>query len=96
MIFSSIFLSSSFTQNSFGFGDYDYISEWDSFGTVKSGHFAHPQFIGVGDDCIFGGFGDDIISGGNGNDTLKGNSGNDILKGSFGDDIIYGNVTIHN
>ena len=50
IIFSSIFISSSFTQNSFGFGDYDYISEWGSFGIAKAGYFSHPQFIGVGDD----------------------------------------------
>ncbi|MFQ5476807.1 MAG: 6-bladed beta-propeller [Nitrosopumilus sp.] len=50
MIFSVILLANSFSQNSFGFGDYDYISEWGSFGIVESGHFSHPQFIAVGDD----------------------------------------------
>ena len=43
-------LSGLFTQNSSGFADYDYISEWGSFGIAKSGYFSHPQFIGVGDD----------------------------------------------
>ena len=50
MMFSVILLANSFAQNSFGFGDYDYISEWGSFGIVEPGHFSHPQFIAVGDD----------------------------------------------
>jgi len=50
MIFSVLLLANSFSQSSFGFGDYDFISEWGSFGIVESGHFSHPQFIAVGDD----------------------------------------------
>ncbi len=50
IVFSVILLANSFTQDSFGFGDYDYVSEWGSFGIVESGHFSHPQFIAVGDD----------------------------------------------
>ena len=43
-------VTSSFVPNSFGFGDYDYISEIGSFGIVKPGHFSHPQHVAVGDD----------------------------------------------
>jgi len=50
MLFSVLLLANSFTQSSFGFGDYDFISEWGSFGIVAPGHFSHPQFIAVGDD----------------------------------------------
>ena len=50
MIFSVLLLANSFAQSSYGFGDYDYISEWGSFGIVEPGHFSHPQFIAVGDD----------------------------------------------
>ena len=50
MMFSVLLLANSFTQSSFGFGDYDFISEWGSFGIVAPGHFSHPQFIAVGDD----------------------------------------------
>jgi len=49
-VFSVILLANSFAQSSFGFDDYDYISEWGSFGIVESGHFSHPQFIAVDDD----------------------------------------------
>ena len=49
-VFSVILLANSFSQDSFGFGDYDYISEWGSFGIVEAGHFSHPQFIAVDDD----------------------------------------------
>jgi len=31
-------------------GDYDFISEWGSFGIAQPGHFSYPQFIAVGDD----------------------------------------------
>ncbi len=50
MIFSVLLLANSFAQSSYGFGDYDYITEWGSFGIVEPGHFSHPQFIAVGDD----------------------------------------------
>jgi len=50
LISSVILLSNSFAQASFGLGDYDYISEWGSFGIKDAGHFSHPQFIAVGDD----------------------------------------------
>ena len=43
-------LANSFAQTSFGFGDYDYLSEWGSFGISEPGHFSHPQFIAVGED----------------------------------------------
>ena len=46
---SAVLLSNS-TQDSFGLGDYDHISEWGSFGIVEPGHFSHPQFIAVGED----------------------------------------------
>ncbi len=49
-MFSVLLLAGSFSQDSFGFGDYDLISEFGSFGISKSGHFSHPQFIAVGDD----------------------------------------------
>jgi sugar lactone lactonase YvrE len=50
MMFSVLLLSNSFVQSSFGLGDYDFISEWGSFGIAQSGHFSYPQFIAVGDD----------------------------------------------
>jgi len=50
MIFSILLLANSFTQSSFGLGDYDFISEWGSFGIAAPGHFSYPQFIAVGDD----------------------------------------------
>jgi len=50
MVFSVLLLANSFAQSSFGLGDYDYISEWGSFGITGPGHFSHPQFIAVDDD----------------------------------------------
>jgi len=50
MIFSVLLLANSFAQSSFGLGEYDYISEFGSFGITGPGHFSHPQFIAVGDD----------------------------------------------
>ena len=54
MVISGLFLAGSFVQSSFGFpgflGDYDYLSEWGSFGIVEPGHFSHPQFIAVDDE----------------------------------------------
>ena len=50
MIFSVLLLSGSFIQISFGLKNYDYISEWGSFGISEPGRFSHPQFIAVGDD----------------------------------------------
>ena len=50
MTISVLLLATSFTQTSFGFGDYDFLSEWGSFGIVDAGHFSHPQFIAVGED----------------------------------------------
>ena len=47
---SAVLLSTSFLQDSFGFGDYDYLSEWGSFGIVGPGEFSHPQFIAVDND----------------------------------------------
>ena len=49
-MFSVVLLSNSIVQNSFGFEDYDHISEWGSFGIAEPGHFSHPQFIAVGED----------------------------------------------
>ena len=43
-------VTSSFVPSSFGFGDYDYLSEIGSFGIVKPGQFSHPQHVTVGDD----------------------------------------------
>ncbi len=50
MIFSVFLLANSFSQSSFGFGEYDLLSEWGSFGIVEPGHFSHPQFLAIGDD----------------------------------------------
>jgi len=50
MIFSVLLLANSFAQSSFGLGEYDYISEWGSFGITGPGNFSHPQFIAIGDD----------------------------------------------
>jgi len=50
MVFSVLLLSNSFSQSSFGLGDYDFLSEWGSFGIAQPGHFSYPQFIAVGDD----------------------------------------------
>jgi len=50
MVFSVLLLANSFAQSSFGFGDYDYISEFGSFGITGPGHFSHPQFVAVDDD----------------------------------------------
>ncbi len=50
MMFSVLLLSNSFVPSSYGLGDYDFISEWGSFGIAQSGHFSYPQFIAVGDD----------------------------------------------
>ena len=50
MVFSLFMVTSSFVPSSFGFGDYDYLSEIGSFGIVKPGHFSHPQHVAVGDD----------------------------------------------
>ena len=50
MMFSVLLLANSFAQSSFGLGDYDYISEWGSFGITGPGNFSYPQFIAVGDD----------------------------------------------
>ena len=49
-MFSVLLLANSFAQSSFGLGDYDYLSEWGSFGIAKSGYFSYPQFIAVDDD----------------------------------------------
>ena len=49
-MFSVLLLANSFAQSSFGFGEYDYLSEWGSFGITGPGHFSYPQFIAVGDD----------------------------------------------
>jgi len=50
MVFSVLLLSNSFSQSSFGLGDYDFLSEWGSFGIAQPGYFSYPQFIAVGDD----------------------------------------------
>ena len=50
MIFSIILLSSTLTQYSSAYGDYDFISEWGQFGIAQPGHFSYPGFIAVDDD----------------------------------------------
>ncbi|MDC4231006.1 MAG: 6-bladed beta-propeller [Nitrosopumilus sp.] len=50
MMFSVFLLANSFAQSSFGYGDYEYLSEFGSHGIVKPGYFSHPQFIEVGND----------------------------------------------
>ena len=47
---SAILLSAPFISDSFGFGDYDYLYEWGSFGINDPGKFSHPQFVAVDDD----------------------------------------------
>ena len=47
---SVILLANSFAQTSFGFGDYDSLHEWGSFGVTEPNHFLYPQFVGVSDD----------------------------------------------
>ena len=47
---SVVLLVGSFTQYSFAFGDYDFISEWGEFGIMTPGQFSYPQFIAVDDD----------------------------------------------
>ena len=49
-MFSTLLMSISFIQDSFGYGDYDYLSEWGSFGINNEGEFSYPQFIAVSDD----------------------------------------------
>lgn len=46
----SVFLLSSFAQNSSGLQNFGVISELGSFGIAQPGHFSHPQFVAVGDD----------------------------------------------
>ena len=41
-------LASSFTQISFA--DYDLLHKWGEYGPTEPSHFAHPQFVAVGDD----------------------------------------------
>lgn len=53
MIFSVFLVANSFTQNSSGLQDFEYLSEFGSFGIVEPGHFSHPQFIAVSDDGTF-------------------------------------------
>ena len=43
-------LSSSFSQTSFGSGDYDLLHKWGEYGPTEPYHFSHPQFVAVGDD----------------------------------------------
>ena len=50
IIFSTLLMSVSIIEDSFGYGDYDYLSEWGSFGINKEGQFSYPQFIAVSDD----------------------------------------------
>ena len=50
MIASVILLASSFTQTSFGYGDYDPLHKWGKYGPTEAGHFVHPQFVAVGED----------------------------------------------
>ncbi len=47
---SVLLLANSFSQDSFGFGDYDYLFDWGSFGITGAGSFSHPQFVAVGPD----------------------------------------------
>ncbi len=50
IVSSTLLMSIPFIQDSFGYGDYDYLSEWGSFGISDKGEFSHPQFIAVSDD----------------------------------------------
>ena len=45
-----LLLANSFSQSSFALGDYDPLHKWGSYGPTEPAHFAHPQFIAVGDD----------------------------------------------
>ena len=47
---SAALLASSFSQTSFGYGDYDLLHKWGEYGPTEPSHFAHPQFVAVGDD----------------------------------------------
>ncbi len=47
---SVLLMTMSFSQNSFASGDYDLLHQWGSYGPTEPNNFAHPQFIGVGED----------------------------------------------
>lgn len=50
MTISVLLVAVSVSQNSFASGDYDLLHQWGSYGPTEPNNFAHPQFIGVGDD----------------------------------------------
>ncbi len=50
MIVCAVLLAGSFSQSVSGFPEYEYLTEWGSFGIVDAGHFSHPQFIAVDDE----------------------------------------------
>ena len=45
-----LLLATSFVPSSSGLTNYNYLTEWGSFGIVDAGHFSHPQFLTVDDD----------------------------------------------
>jgi sugar lactone lactonase YvrE len=50
MTISVLLMTVSFSQNSFASGDYDLLHQWGSYGPTEPNNFAHPQFVGVGED----------------------------------------------
>jgi sugar lactone lactonase YvrE len=50
MTISVLLMTVGFSQNSFASGDYDLLHQWGSYGPTEPNNFAHPQFIGVGED----------------------------------------------
>lgn len=50
MTISVLLMTVSFSQSSFASGDYDLLHQWGSYGPTEPNNFAHPQFIGVGED----------------------------------------------
>ena len=46
----SVLLMAVTSQNSFASGDYDLLHQWGSYGPTEPNNFAHPQFVGVGED----------------------------------------------
>jgi len=49
-ILFAVLLTSSFTQTSFGSGDYDLLHEWGTYGPTEPNHFAYPQFLTVDEE----------------------------------------------
>lgn len=48
--FSVLFFVTFFAPSAFGFQNFNYLSEWGSFGINDAGYFSHPQFLAVDDD----------------------------------------------